>query len=134
MFKQAYEAAFPDFPQIYKWLENPAECEILKKKKLERRSTARGCSGPKNLQNNKDKFLLVYGVTYVIVNSHNGKEIRKWILKNIIEVLMTRREVWNRNTKKLLKKETLQWTSLALIYKIMEADAGHQVWKGWIAS
>ena len=43
-------------------------------------------SGPKNQQNKTDKFLSVYGVMHVVVNSRKskGKELKDWILRDVI--------------------------------------------------
>ena len=42
--------------------------------------------GPKDHQNKTDKFLSVFGVVYVILNSrkNNGKALKEYILKDII--------------------------------------------------
>ena len=48
--------------------------------------TTRCWSGPKNQQNKTDKFLSVYGVMHVVVNSRKskGKELRDWILRDVV--------------------------------------------------
>ena len=68
-------------------MKNLDECEILTRQELGAlQSTRLGWSRPKDQQNKTDKFLSVYGVMYAIVNSRNkkGKELRKWILSDII--------------------------------------------------
>ena len=68
-------------------LNDLEKCEILTRQELvpTRRSTL-GWSGNKDQQNKTDKFLLVYGVMYVIVNSRKdkGKALKEHILRNIV--------------------------------------------------
>ena len=86
-FKRVYVATFLSLSHIYKSLKNLDECDIITKQDLEStQKTARGWSGPNNLQNKTDKFLSVYGVIYTIVNSPNkkGKVLIKWIVEYTI--------------------------------------------------
>ena len=85
--KQANVGKFLGLEDIRTSLNDLENCEILTRQELvpTRRSTL-GWSGPKDQQNKTDKFLLVYGVMYVIVNSRKdkGKAIKEHILRNIV--------------------------------------------------
>ena len=62
-------------------------CEMLTRQEFEpNRRTTPGWCGPKDQQNKTDKFLSVYRVMYVIVNSRKdkGKTLREHILKDIV--------------------------------------------------
>ena len=85
--KQANVGKFLGLEDIRTSLNDLENCEILTRQELvpTQRSTL-GWSGPKDQQNKTDKFLLVYGVMYVIVNSRKdkGKAIKEHILRNIV--------------------------------------------------
>ena len=62
-------------------------CEMLRRQEFEQiRRTSQSLSGPKDQQNKTDKFLSVYVVMYVIVNSQKdkGKTFREHIVKAIV--------------------------------------------------
>ena len=86
-FKQAHVGKFLGLEDIRTSLNDLENCEILTRQELvpTQRSTL-GWSGPKDQQNKTDKFLLVYGIMYVIVNSWNnkGKALKEHILRNIV--------------------------------------------------
>ena len=85
--KQTHVGKFLGLEDNRTSLNDLEKCEILTKQELvpTRRSTL-GWSGNKDQQNKTDKFLLVYGVMYVIVNSRKdkGKALKEHILRNIV--------------------------------------------------
>ena len=63
------------------------KCKILTRQELVSTwCSTPGWSGPKNQQNKTQKFLPLFGVMYVIVNSRQdeGKALKKHILKDIV--------------------------------------------------
>ena len=85
--KQTHVGKFLGLEDNRTSLNDLEKCEILTRQELvpTRRSTL-GWSGNKDQQNKTDKFLLVYGVMYVIVNSRKdkGKALKEHILRNIV--------------------------------------------------
>ena len=78
---------FLGLPQIEKSLVGLYKCEIRARNDFDpSHSTATGWPEPKDQQNKTDKFLSVFGVLYVIVNSwkDKGKVLKEHILKDII--------------------------------------------------
>ena len=86
--KQTHVGKFLGLEDNRTSLNDLEKCEILTRQELvpTRRSTL-GWSGNKDQQNKTDKFLLVYGVMYVIVNSRKdkGKALKEHILRNIVQ-------------------------------------------------
>ena len=86
--KQTHQGKFLGLEDNRTSLNDLEKCEILTRQELvpTRRSTL-GWSGNKDQQNKTDKFLLVYGVMYVIVNSRKdkGKALKEHILRNIVQ-------------------------------------------------
>ena len=85
--KQTHVGKFLGLEDNRTSLNDLEKCEILTRQELvpTRRSTL-GWSGNKDQQNKTDKFLLVYGVMYVIVNCRKdkGKALKEHILRNIV--------------------------------------------------
>ena len=85
--KQTHVGKFLGLEDNRTSLNDLEKCEILTRQELipTRRSTL-GWSGNKDQQNKTDKFLLVYGVMYVIVNyrKDKGKALKEHILRNIV--------------------------------------------------
>ena len=87
LFKQDHFEKFLEIEDIRTFLNGLQKCEMRSRQEFEpTRRTAPGWSGPKDQQNKTDKFLSVYGVMYVIVNSlkDKGKMLKEHILKEII--------------------------------------------------
>ena len=86
-FKRAHMRKFLWTEDIWTSLNGLEKCEILTRQELvpNRRSTP-SWSGPKGQQNKAHKFLSVFGVMYVIVNSRKdkGKALKEHILKDIV--------------------------------------------------
>ena len=85
-FKRAHVGKFLALSQIEKSLSG-LERESKPRSALESTcSSTMGWSGPKSEQNKTDVFLSVYGVIYAVVKSRKskGKELREWILKDIV--------------------------------------------------
>ena len=86
-FKQAHVGKFLGIEKIRTSLNDLEKCEIFTRQELvpTRRSTS-GCPGPKDQQNKMDKFLSVFGVMHVIINSRNDKDkaLKEHILKDIV--------------------------------------------------
>ena len=85
-FKRAHVGKFLALSQIEKSLSG-LERESKPRSVFEPTcSSTMGWSGPKSEQNKTDVFLSVYGVIYAVVKSRKskGKELREWILKDIV--------------------------------------------------
>ena len=82
-FKRAHVGKLLGIEDIQTSLNGLEKCEILTRQELVPTRSAR--PGPKDQQNKTDKFLSLFGVMYVIVNSQKdkGKALRKHILKDI---------------------------------------------------
>ena len=73
-FKRTHAGNFLGLPQIEKLLVGLDKCEIPVRKDFDPTHTTNTCwPGPKDYQNKTDKFLSVFGVMYVIVNSQKDK-------------------------------------------------------------
>ena len=69
-FKRADVDKLLGLPQIEKLLVVLDECKIRARNGFDpTHITTTGCSGPKNHQNKKDKFLSLFGVMYILVKS-----------------------------------------------------------------
>ena len=81
-----------------------------------------GCSGPKDQENKTDKFLSVYGVMYVIVNSQKdkGKALKEHILKNIISRGL---DVRIKEIQGEHNQQTIQ------LQKTIQEDTSYPVWE-----
>ena len=85
--KRAYGGKFLGLPQIQKSLVGLDKCEIRGRNDFDPTyTTTTGWSRPKDQQNKTDKFLSVFGIMYVIVNSKKdkGKALKQHILKDIV--------------------------------------------------
>ena len=85
--KRAYGGKFLGLPQIQKSLVGLDKCEIRGRNDFDPTyTTTTGWSRPKDQQNKTDKFLSVFGIMYVIVNSKKdkGKAFKQHILKDIV--------------------------------------------------
>ena len=85
--KRAHVGKFLGLPQIQKSLVSLDKCEIRTRNDFDpTHTTSTGWSGTKDQQNKTDKFLSVFGVIYVIVNSKKdkGKALKEYILKDIV--------------------------------------------------
>ena len=86
-FKRSHVGNFLGLPQIEKLLVGLDKSEIPVRKDFDpSHTTDTGWPRPKDHQNETDKFLSVFGVRYVIVNSQKdkGKALKKYILKDIV--------------------------------------------------
>ena len=86
-FKQAHLGKYLGIENIRTSLNDLEKCEMLTRQELvPTRHSTFGWSGPKYQQNKMDKFLSVFGVMYVIVNSQKdkGKALKEHILKDIV--------------------------------------------------
>ena len=86
-FKWAHVGKFLGLKHIDTPVEDLDKCEMLTRNDI--KATPHGTVGwfgPKNHQNKTDKFLLVFGVMYVIIKSQKdkGKALKKHILKDIV--------------------------------------------------
>ena len=86
-FKWAHLGKYLGIEDIWASLNGLEKCEILSRQDLvlTQHSTL-GWSGPKDQENKTVKFLLAFGVIYVIVKSQKdkGKALKKHILKDIV--------------------------------------------------
>ena len=72
--KRSHVERFLGIEDIWASLNDLENCEMLTRQELiPTRHGTLGWSRPKDQQNKTDKFVLVYGVMYVIVNSRNNK-------------------------------------------------------------
>ena len=86
-FKRAHIGIIFGIEDMRTSLNGLEKCEMLTRQEFEpTRRTTSGWSGPKDQQNKTDKFLSVYGVMYVIVNSRKdkGKIFREHTLNDIV--------------------------------------------------
>ena len=86
-FKRAHVGKFLELYDIESSLRHLDECEERARSTFNPLPCSTRCwSGPKNQQNKTDKFLSVYGVMHVVVNSRKskGKELKDWILRDVI--------------------------------------------------
>ena len=86
-FKRTHVSKFLGIEDIWTSLNGLEKCEILTRQELvPTRHSTPGWSRPKDQENKTDKFLSVFGVMYVIVNSRKdkGKALKEHILKDIV--------------------------------------------------
>ena len=86
-FNRAHVGKCLGLDDIHTSLNGLEKCEILTRQELiPIRHGTPGWSGSKNHQNKTDKFLSVFGVMYVMVNSKKGKgkALKEHILKDIV--------------------------------------------------
>ena len=86
-FKRTHVRNFFGIENIQTSLNDLKKCEKLTRHELvPTLSSTSGWSGPKDQQNKTDKFLSVFGIMYVIVNSRKdkGKALKEHILKDIV--------------------------------------------------
>ena len=86
-FKRAHVGKFLGLDDIRTSLNDLEKCEILTRQEvISTQHGTPGWSGSKYHQNKTDKFLSVFGVMYVIVNSKKGKSkaFKEHILKDIV--------------------------------------------------
>ena len=86
-FKRAHVGKYLGIENIQISMNDFEKCEILTTQELvPTRCNTSLWSGPKGHQNKTDKFLSVFGVMYVIVNSKKDKDkaLKDHILKEIV--------------------------------------------------
>ena len=86
-FERIHVGKFLGLEDIRTSLNGLEKCEMLSRQELiPSGRTMSGWSGPKDQQNKTGKFLSVFGVMYIIVNSKKdkGKVLKKHILKDIV--------------------------------------------------
>ena len=86
-FKRAHVEKFLGIEDIRTSLNGLEKCEMITRQELiPTRHSTPVWSGSKDQQNKTDRFLSVFGVMYVIVNSWKGKgkALKEHILKGII--------------------------------------------------
>ena len=86
-FKKAHIGKSSGIEDIRTSLNGLEKCEMLMRQEFQpTRCTTTSCSGTKDQESMTDKFLSVYGVMYVIVNSRKdkGKTLTEPILKDTV--------------------------------------------------
>ena len=85
-FKRAHEVKFLGLEDIRTSLNGLKKREITRQELIPTQCGTPGWSGPKDQQNKTDKFLSVFGIMYVIVNSKkdNAKALKEHFLKDIV--------------------------------------------------
>ena len=85
-FKRAHEGKFLGLEDIRTSLNGLKKCEITRQELIPTRRGTPGWSGPKDQQNKTDKFLSIFGVMYVIINSKKdkAKALKEHFLKDIV--------------------------------------------------
>ena len=85
-FKRAHEVKFLGLEDIRTSLNGLKKREITRQELIPTQCGTPGWSGPKDQQNKTDKFLSIFGIMYVIVNSKkdNAKALKQHFLKDIV--------------------------------------------------
>ena len=85
-FKRAHEGKFLGLEDIRTSLNGLKKGEITRQELIPTRRGTPGWSGPKDQQNKTDKFISIFGVMYVIVNSKKdkAKALKEHFLKDIV--------------------------------------------------